>query len=34
LKKVTSEVLASTTLQDLVVRQKAKEQTAEAMYYI
>jgi Rrf2 family cysteine metabolism transcriptional repressor len=34
LTKITSEVLASTTLQDLVVRQKVKEQTTEAMYYI
>lgn len=32
--EVISKVLESTTLQDLVVRQKAKEQNAEAMYYI
>ncbi len=34
LTKVTSGVLESITLQDLVLRQKAKEQTTEAMYYI
>ena len=34
LKKVMGEVLESMTLQDLVTRQKAKEQQVEAMYYI
>jgi len=29
-----NEVLESTTLQDLVERQKSKEQPEEAMYYI
>lgn len=32
--KVTNDVLESLTLQDLVVRQKEKEQTVKAMYYI
>ena len=34
LKKAMDEVLGSTTLQDLVERQKSKEQPEEAMYYI
>ena len=34
LKKVTDEVLESITLQDLVERQKKKEQPEQAMYYI
>lgn len=34
MKRVMDEVLESITLQDLVVRQKAKEQQVEAMYYI
>ncbi|MBI2287586.1 MAG: Rrf2 family transcriptional regulator [Chloroflexi bacterium] len=34
LKKAIDNVLESTTLQDLVERQKKKEQTAESMYYI
>ena len=34
LKKAMSEILESTTLQDLVERQKKKEQPEEAMYYI
>ncbi len=34
LKKAIDGVLESTTLQDLVERQKRKEQTEEAMYYI
>lgn len=34
LSKSMSEILEKTTLQDLVVRQKAKEKTTEAMYYI
>ena len=34
LKKVMDGVLESTTLQDLVERQKKKEQPKEAMYYI
>ena len=34
LKKAMDGVLESTTLQDLVERQKRKEQSAEAMYYI
>jgi Rrf2 family protein len=34
LKQVTDRVLESTTLRDLVVRQKVKEQTTKAMYYI
>lgn len=34
LKKAMNGVLESTTLQDLVERQKRKEQSAEAMYYI
>lgn len=34
LKRVMDEVLESMTLQDLVIRQKAKEQQVEAMYYI
>lgn len=34
MKKAMDSVLESTTLQDLVERQKKKEQPAEAMYYI
>ncbi len=34
LKKAIDGVLESTTLQDLVERQKKKEQSTEAMYYI
>jgi Rrf2 family cysteine metabolism transcriptional repressor len=34
LKKVMSEVLESTTLKDLLERQKKKEQSEEVMYYI
>ena len=34
LKKVMNKVLESTTLQDLVERQKSKEQPEEAMYHI
>ena len=34
LKKAMNEVLTSTTLQDLVERQKRKEQPEEVMYYI
>jgi Rrf2 family protein len=34
LKKAMSQVLESTTLQDLVEKQKVKEQPKEAMYYI
>lgn len=34
IKKAIDGVLESTTLQDLVERQKRKEQTKEAMYYI
>ena len=34
LKKAMSEILESTTLQDLVERQKKKAQPEEAMYYI
>jgi len=34
LKKAMNGVLESTTLQDLVERQKSKEQPEEAMYYI
>ena len=34
LKKAMDGVLESTTLQDLVERQKAKEQCEEAIYYI
>ena len=34
LKKAMSEILESTTLQELVERQKKKEQPEEAMYYI
>ena len=34
MKKAMDGVLESTTLQDLVERQKEKEQSAEAMYYI
>lgn len=34
LKKAMDGVLESTTLQDLAERQKRKEKTAEAMYYI
>ena len=34
LKKVMNKVLESTTLQDLVKRQKSKEQPEEAMYHI
>ncbi len=34
LKKVMGEVLESMTLQDLVTRQKARDQQVEAMYYI
>jgi len=34
MKRVMDEVLESMTLQDLVIRQKAKEQQVEAMYYI
>jgi len=34
LKKVMDEVLESTTLQDLVERQKKKEQSDQTMYYI
>ena len=34
MKRVMDEVLESMTLQDLVTRQKAKEQQVEAMYYI
>lgn len=34
LARAMSEVLESTTLHDLVVRQKSKEQSAEAMYFI
>ena len=34
LKKVMNEVLESTTLQDLVERQKQKEQVVTAMYHI
>jgi len=34
LKRVMDEVLESMTLHDLVLRQKAKEQQLEAMYYI
>ena len=34
MKKAMDSVLESTTLQDLVERQKKKEQSAEAMYYI
>jgi len=34
LKKAMDEVLESTTLQDLVERQKRKEQSEEAMYHI
>ena len=34
LKKAMNEVLESTTLQDLVERQKTKEQPKETMYYI
>ncbi|MBT9162664.1 MAG: hypothetical protein DDT27_01223 [Dehalococcoidia bacterium] len=34
LKKAMNGVLESTTLQDLVERQKRKQQSAEAMYHI
>ena len=34
MKKAMDDVLESTTLQDLVERQKKKKQSAEAMYYI
>ena len=34
MKKVMDEVLESMSLQDLVIRQKAKERHIEAMYYI
>jgi len=34
MQKAMDNVLESTTLQDLVERQKKKEQSAEAMYYI
>lgn len=34
LKRVMSEVLESTTLQDLVERHKKKEQPEQAMYYV
>jgi len=34
LKEAVDRVLESTTLQDLVERQKRKERTREAMYYI
>ena len=34
LKRVVDAVLESTTLQDLVERQKKKEQPGQAMYYI
>ena len=34
MQKAMDSVLESTTLQDLVERQKKKEQSAEAMYYI
>ncbi len=34
MKKAMDGILESTTLQDLVERQKSKEQSAEVMYYI